>query len=259
MKSQKRGFDFSLLTGTMRAMQKPLMEIYARLFAHFGAQHWWPHSEGGAFEIVVGAILTQNTAWANVEKALANLARARLLTPTAMQRVAPTRLATSIRPSGYFNLKAKRLKAFTQFLFAEHRGSLARLLALATPDLRAALLGVYGIGPETADAIILYAAHQPIFVVDAYTRRIFARLGLARADAPYAELQALFMAHLPHDEKLFNEYHALIVALGKNLCRKTAPRCQACPLRGLCPADLSIPRKRVIMRPAIFQEFRSRI
>lgn len=212
-----------------------LNEIYRRLYAHFGPQHWWPHASGGAFEIVVGAILTQNTAWTNVEQALANLHRARLLTPAALHRAPVARLARLIRPSGYFNLKAKKLKAFTRFVFAEHRGRLAHLFALDTPRLREELLTVYGIGPETADSIILYAAHQPIFVVDAYTRRIFARLGLTRADASYDELQSWFMKHLPRDERMFNEYHALIVALGKNICRKRAPRCGECPLRGICP------------------------
>jgi len=211
-----------------------LVEIYQRLSARFGPQHWWPHSRGGAFEIIVGAILTQNTAWTNVEKALANLRRARRLTPAALQRAPTARLARLIRPSGYFNLKAKKLKAFTRFVFAEHRGRLAHLFALDPARLREELLAVYGIGPETADSIILYAAHQPIFVVDAYTRRVFARLGMARADASYDELQLLFMQHLPREEPLFNEYHALIVALGKNICRKRAPRCGECPLREVC-------------------------
>jgi endonuclease-3 related protein len=217
-----------------------LTDIYQRLYAHFGPQHWWPHSSGGAFEIIVGAILTQNTAWTNVERALDNLRRARVLSPRAMQRTPITRLARLIRPSGYFNLKAKKLKAFTEFLFTAHRGRLPHLFRLDTMRLREELLGVYGIGPETADSIILYAAHQPIFVVDAYTRRIVARLGLAREQAAYDELQALFMHHLPHDEKMFNEYHALLVALGKNICRKRAPRCDVCPLREVCPTGLRL-------------------
>ena len=211
-----------------------LVEIYQRLYARFGPQHWWPHSRGGAFEIIVGAILTQNTAWTNVEKALAHLRRARLLTPAALHHTPTARLARLIRPSGYFNLKAKKLKAFTRFVFAEHHGRLVHLFARDATHLRAELLAVYGIGPETADSIILYAAHQAIFVVDAYTRRVFARLGLARADASYDELQSLFVQNLPHEEPLFNEYHALIVALGKNICRKRAPCCGECPLREIC-------------------------
>jgi endonuclease-3 related protein len=218
-----------------------LVAIYQRLYTRFGPQHWWPHSSGGAFEIIVGAILTQNTAWTNVEKALANLRRARLLTPAALHRAPIARLARLIRPSGYFNLKTKKLKTFTQFLFAQHRGKLAHLFALDAARLREELLAVYGIGPETADSIILYAARQPVFVVDAYTRRVFTRLGLARTDASYDELQSLFMQNLPRDEPRFNEYHALIVALGKNICRKRAPRCAECPLRALCPAAQSQP------------------
>lgn len=216
-------------------MHKQLVDVYNRLFAHFGAQHWWPGDSD--FEIIVSAILTQNTSWSNVEKAVANLKRARLLTPTALKRVPLARLARLIRPSGYFNLKAKKLKAFVHFLFDQHRGtrSVSHLFKLDTHTLRTELLAVYGIGPETADSIILYAARQPIFVVDAYTRRIFARLGFSRDDASYAELQSLFMTHLPHDTKLFNEYHALIVALGKSICVKRAPRCAKCPLIEICP------------------------
>lgn len=214
-------------------MNPHLKEIHSLLYAHFGAQHWWPGD--GAFEVIVGAILTQNTAWTNVEKAIANLNRARLLNPRRMHRATKARLAQLVRPSGYFNLKAAKLKAFTRYLFAEHRGSLAHLFRLDTARLRAELLAVYGIGPETADSIILYAARQPIFVVDAYTRRICARLGLSRDDASYEELQRLFMDALPPDEPLFNEYHALLVALGKNYCTKRAPRCSACPLRAVCP------------------------
>ncbi len=214
-------------------MQTQLETIYARLCAHFGPQHWWP-SRGGAFEIIVGAILTQNTAWTNVEKALVNLKRARLLTPARIQRVERARLARLVRPSGYFNQKAKKLKAFAAFLRKKHRGSLARLFAQELGALRAELLGVFGIGPETADSIILYAAGKPIFVVDAYTRRLCARLGLAGADASYDELQQLFSAHLPRDAALFNDYHAQLVMLGKYFCLKRAPRCGTCPAREMC-------------------------
>jgi len=215
-------------------METQLDDIYTRLFARFGPQHWWPQSDG-AFEIIVGAILTQNTAWTNVEKAMANLRRARLLVPAALNRATEKKLASLIRPSGYFNLKAKKLKAFARFLFDEHHGKLSHLFKQKTVQLREELLAVYGIGPETADSIILYAAHQPIFVVDAYTRRIFARLGLVSEDATYDEAQELFMRHLPHDELIFNEYHALIVALGKHICRKTKPMCGECPLVEICP------------------------
>ena len=215
------------------AMNEKLYGIYSRLYEHFGAQHWWPGD--GAFEVIVGAILTQNTAWSNVEKAMANLKRARLLTPARLHWTPAARLARLIRSSGYFNLKAKKLKAFTRYLFTGHRGRLARLFHLDMMMLREHLLAVYGIGPETADSIILYAARQPIFVVDAYTRRISARLGLSHTKASYDELQRMFMEHLPHDVPLFNEYHALLVALGKNYCTKRAPRCTECPLRDVCP------------------------
>ncbi len=215
------------------AMNQRLTDIYARLYTRFGAQHWWPGD--GAFEVIVGAILTQNTAWTNVEKAMTNLKCARLLTPARMHRAPAARLARLVRPSGYFNLKAKKLKAFTRYLFAAHHGALARLFRLDTAALREELLAVYGIGPETADSIILYAARQPIFVIDAYTRRIMARLDLARDDASYDELQRMFMEHLPREEPLFNEYHALLVALGKNYCTKRAPRCAECPLVEACP------------------------
>lgn len=214
-------------------MPSQLTTIYNRLYAYFGPQHWWPGDSD--FEIIVGAILTQNTAWTNVEQAIANLKRARLLTPSALKRVPLTHLAKLIRPSGYFNLKAKKLKAFVRFLFTQHHGKLSHLFQLDLDTLRNELLGVYGIGSETADSIILYAAHKPIFVVDAYTRRIFARLGLSHDQASYAELQSLFMANLPHDVRLFNEYHALIVALGKNICVARVPRCAACPLIEQCP------------------------
>ncbi len=214
-------------------MKNQLGDVYSRLFAYFGPQHWWPGD--GPFEVIVGAILTQNTAWTNVEKAMANLRRAHLLTPTALRRAREDQVAEWIRPSGYYHLKAKKLKAFVDFLFEKHRGRLAHLFAQDTASLRQELLGVYGIGPETADSIILYAANQPIFVVDAYTRRIAARLGLTQANIAYDELQQLFMRHLPHDAVMFNEYHALLVALGKHFCGKTAPRCAECPLQAVCP------------------------
>ncbi len=220
------------------AMEKRLCDIYARLYKHFGPQHWWPGR--GAFEVIVGAILTQNTAWTNVEKALANLKRAGLLHPARLQRARVQTVARLIRPSGYFNLKAKKLKAFARFLSDAHRRQLPHLFARDTESLRKELLAIYGVGPETADSIILYAAQQPIFVIDAYTRRIAARLGLSRDDAPYEELQHLFMTHLPRDVQLFNEYHALLVALGKNICRKRLPHCRVCPLQETCPTGKAL-------------------
>jgi endonuclease III related protein len=220
-------------------MEKELMQVYEQLYAHFGPQQWWPGD--GPFQVIVGAILTQNTAWTNVEKAMVNLEQAGLLNAERLHAAQEARIAALVRPSGYFNLKAKKLKAFVRFLFEQHHGRLAHLFAHKTPELREELLGVYGIGPETADSIILYAAEQPIFVIDAYTRRIAGRLGWVRPDVTYDELQQLFMRNLPLDVQLFNEYHALLVALGKNYCVKTKPRCAECPLHSTCSFGQSHP------------------
>lgn len=209
-----------------------LLEIYQRLLNAFGPQGWWPAQDD--FEMVVGAILTQSTAWVNVEKAIANLRSAGMLSPAALDSVPERVLAEMIRPSGYYNAKARKLKAFTDHLRARHGGSLSTLFHVKLPELRRELLSIWGIGPETADSIVLYAARQPIFVVDAYTRRIFSRLALAPPDASYERLQRLFMENLPPSTPLFREYHALLVALGKGICRAT-PVCPRCPLRDLCP------------------------
>ncbi len=214
-------------------VQEKLQEIYARLLAHFGPQHWWPGES--RWEIMVGAVLVQNTAWGNVEQALANLKRTGRLTPAQMRRTREATLARLVRPSGYFNLKAKKLKALVEFLFLRYHGDPAQMVGQPLDAQRAELLEVYGVGPETADSILLYAAQQPIFVVDAYTRRILARLGLTREEARYDELQQIFMRHLSPNAPYFNEYHALLVALGKNICTKRVPRCAQCPLDDLCP------------------------
>lgn len=210
-----------------------LLDIYTCLLAHFGPQHWWPGES--RWEIMVGAILTQNTAWRNVERALADLKRANALDPARMRALRMDRLARLIRPAGFYRAKSKRLKALVEFLFREYDGDAARMVGGDLSQQRTRLLALDGIGPETADAILLYAAEQPIFVVDAYTRRILARLGLARANAGYDELQQLFMQHLPHEVALFNEYHALLDTLGKTTCLKRQPRCSACPLDRICP------------------------
>lgn len=208
-----------------------LMQIYDKLYERFGPRHWWPGDT--AFEIIVGAILTQNTAWANVEKAIRNLKSKELLTPGKLYRINIKILAGLIRPAGYYNIKAKRLKAFLKFLFERYDGSLKKMFFRRLPDLRGELLSVNGIGPETADSILLYAAGKPVFVVDAYTKRIFSRHKFIRPAATYDDVQRFFMDNLPRDVKLFNEYHALIVELGKNIC-KTKPRCQICPLIRHC-------------------------
>lgn len=208
-----------------------LMEVFDRLFERYGPLHWWPAIT--PFEVCIGAILTQNTSWTNVEKAIAALRQADCLTPEAVRDVDTDRLALLIRPAGYFNLKSRRLKDFTDWLFCAYDGSLGQMFAGDWLPLRTELLGVRGIGPETADSILLYAGHKPTFVVDAYTRRLFHRLGLLPATAGYEETRALFMETLPHDVHLFNEYHALIVEQCKQFCR-TRPACPPCPLRDIC-------------------------
>ncbi len=217
-------------------MRERLEEVYERLHARFGPQHWWPGDS--RWEIMVGAVLTQNTSWRNVEKAIANLKRADRLQPDRMRRVRLTTLSQLVRPSGYFNLKARRLKALVGFLYDHYGGDPARVGTKPLNEERAELLGVYGIGPETADSILLYAGGQPIFVVDAYTRRIMARLGLPGEDSTYEELQALLMKNLRPDAKYFNEYHALLVALGKMICTKRLPHCVECPLNDSCPVGI---------------------
>ena len=207
-----------------------LNEIYKLLFERFGPQHWWPGQS--PFEIIVGAILTQNTNWTNVEKAINNLKAAKLLTPEKMHNLDISELAQLIRPAGYFNIKAKRLKNFIEWLFKNHDGRLEKLENIRTEQLREELLAIKGVGPETADSILLYALDMPIFVVDAYTARIAARHGLIEAGCDYGQLQDLFQTNLPQDVKLFNEYHALFVRLGKEFCNPK-PKCPGCPLEKL--------------------------
>lgn len=208
-----------------------LREVYQRLHDAYGPQHWWPGDS--RFEIMVGAVLTQNTAWTNVERAIANLKRARALTPQDIVAAPHARLAKWLRPSGYFNIKARRLKSMCRWLIAQ--GGLRALARMNTHDLRAALIAVHGIGPETADDIVLYAFHRPVFVIDAYTRRIFARLGLIKGDEGYEHLRHWFEHDLDPDVAMFNEYHALIVKHGKDVCRKR-PRCSVCCLAADCPS-----------------------
>lgn len=210
----------------------PLRRVYAALFRHFGPQHWWPGRT--RFEVIVGAILTQNTAWSNVERAIRNLRGRGWLTPAALHAAPVAALAGAIRPAGYFNVKARRLRAFTDMLHRDFGGSLDRLFRLDTAALRARLLATHGIGPETADSIALYAAGRPLFVVDAYTRRMLERHGWAVSGAPYDGIRGLFERVLPRDTTLYNEYHALIVALGKHVCRPR-PACDRCPLRRFLP------------------------
>ena len=203
------------------------MQIYQLLLDYYGPQHWWPAD--GCFEIMVGAILTQNTNWTNVEKAIANLKTADSLSPRKINELDTNQLAQIIRPAGYYNIKAKRLKNFVNFFCREFNTDLALLKDTSIHTLRPSLLSVSGIGPETADSILLYALEKPVFVVDAYTCRIFARHGLIEPDIEYEQLRELFEDNLPEDIQLYNEYHALLVRTGKEYCRPKA-RCADCPL-----------------------------
>jgi endonuclease-3 related protein len=204
-------------------------DIYDRLLAAYGPSGWWPgHS---AFEIMVGAVLTQNTAWANVEKAIANLRSANLLSPQAIIDTRSTRLAKLVRPSGYFNVKTKRLRALCHWVIDQ--GGIDNIDRSSTDELRAALLEVHGVGPETADAILLYVFRRPVFVIDTYTRRIFSRLGSITGTEDYEALRKSFEVALGEDTSFYNEYHALIVRHAKDACRKK-PLCQGCCLGPVC-------------------------
>ena len=211
-------------------ISKQLTEIYQLLLDRFGPQKWWPGET--QFEIITGAILTQNTNWANVEKAIANLKSAHLLTPEKLYHLNASKLAELIRPAGYYNIKAKRLKNFVNWLFENYNGQLTELEPADTEKLRAELLSITGIGRETADSILLYALDKPIFVIDAYTARIALRHQLIEPDADYEKLRELFQSNLPQDVQFFNEYHALLVRVGKEFCRPKA-RCPGCPLEEL--------------------------
>ena len=211
-------------------INETLTEIYQLLFEHFGPQHWWPGDT--QFEIITGAILTQNTNWTNVEKAIANLKSAHLLTPKRLHDIQVSELAELIRPAGYYNIKAKRLKNFVDWLFENYGGKLTNLESLDSDRLRAELLAIKGVGRETADSILLYALNREIFVVDAYTARVAIRHGLIEPEADYEQLRDLFQSNLLADTELFNEYHALLVRVGKEFCRPKA-RCAGCPLEKL--------------------------
>ncbi len=214
-----------------QSISQALLNIYRRLLAHLGPQHWWPAQE--PFEVIVGAILTQSAAWGNVEKAIANLRMAEALSARALRQLPLSGLAALVHPCGYYNAKALKLKSFAYWLGNHYHDDLDKLFANNADDLRQQLLSIHGIGQETADSIILYAANKPIFVIDAYTRRITNRIGLAPDRNNYAAYQALFMDHLSPDAELFNEYHALLVCLGKNVCR-SRPLCQQCCLNNIC-------------------------
>lgn len=208
-----------------------IRQVYHLLLARHGPQHWWPGET--PFEVMVGAVLTQNAAWANVERAIANLKATGLLEPEGMLACGPEVLAGALRPSGYFNVKARRLRALCAWILEQ--GGVVALDTWPTARLRSGLLGVHGVGPETADDILLYAFGRPVFVIDAYTRRLFARLECIDGEEPYERLRALFEQSLNANTEVYNEYHALIVRHAKDICRPR-PRCRQCTLVHQCPA-----------------------
>ena len=213
-------------------LESLLKDIYDRLLTAYGPQGWWPAD--GPFEVMIGAVLTQNTSWRNVEQALASLSSIAELTPGSILGLGEEELASAIRSSGYFRQKAERVRLFCTYLVADYGGHVGAMDDRSTADLRRELLDLKGIGPETADSILLYALNRPVFVVDAYTTRLLLRLGLVKEGAGYQDTQMMFMDSLAPDSGLFNEYHALIVAHGKQRCRKSAPLCRQCPLETIC-------------------------
>jgi len=208
-----------------------LLEIYHKLYTTFGPQHWWPGDS--SFEVAVGAVLTQNTNWGNVEKAILNLKRKGVLSAKALHEMQRDDLAALIRPAGYYNVKAGRLKSFIAFLMEEAHGSMKVLKKGTLQELRKKLLDVNGIGQETADSILLYALEKPAFVIDAYTKRVLSRHGILEQERSYEDFQELFLSSLKREVWLFNEYHALFVRVGKTFCKTRNPLCSECPLYGL--------------------------
>ncbi len=211
-------------------MKNRLIDIYERLYCPFGPQHWWPGDT--AFEVAVGAVLTQNTNWGNVEKAIGNLKSEGALNARALHEMPLHRLASLIRPAGYYNIKAKRLKNFIDLLVGRYGAGMKRMARQETSVIRQELLEVNGIGLETADSIVLYALGKPVFVIDAYTKRVLSRHNILDHDEPYEAFQKLFYLHLERNAGLFNEYHALFVRVAKEYCR-TKPHCAGCPLEGV--------------------------
>lgn len=218
--------------GNIKLTKQKLHQAYDKMLQHFGPRGWWPGDSD--FEICVGAILTQSVSWKNVAKAIDNLKNADLLELDKMYGADPETIENCIIPTLYYRQKAKKLKAFVNHVTENYAGNLSAFLGKDLGDLREELLNLHGIGPETADSIILYAANKPVFVVDAYTRRIFARLGLFKDDISYNEMQEFFMRHLTPDVRFYNEYHALIVGVGNRFCSNKKPKCAECPLTGLC-------------------------
>ncbi|MBN1589422.1 MAG: endonuclease III domain-containing protein [Pirellulales bacterium] len=213
-------------------MNDVLQEVYQRLIDAYGPQHWWPGES--PFEVMIGAILVQNTSWKNVEKAIANLREHDLIEPRALFDVPVEELAELIRPAGYYRMKARRLHNLLRLVVEDHGGDLDAMFAVGVHSLREELLGVNGVGPETADSILLYAGNLPVFVIDTYTLRVMARHGWVEPEIDYHGLQEYFESHVEEDVKLYNEFHALLVRVGHKHCRKT-PKCDGCPLADLLP------------------------
>lgn len=214
-------------------MEGVLMEVFRRLYGRYGPQGWWPGES--RFEVVIGAILTQAVSWRSVERALDNLKQAQVFSMDGLRDVPQAQLAQMLRPCVYFNMKARKLKAFVDHVWDQYGGDLDALLSREPAELREELLSIYGIGEETADDILVYAAGQPSFIIDSYTRRILSRMGFADGRASYRELQNLFHQHLPREVGLFNEYHALLDRHAREVCRKR-PVCVDCCLSGMCPS-----------------------
>ena len=209
-----------------------LLKYFTAMHRHFGDQHWWPAES--PFEVMIGAVLTQNTSWHGVELAIARLRAASAVNARALYRLGPAEIAPLIRPAGYFNVKSRRLWNLTAWFVNSHQASFTALSRLPTPDLRAQLLAIHGIGPETADSILLYALGRAVFVVDAYTRRLISRHQLLPPAADYRRMQQFMTAGLPESAALYNEFHAQIVQTGKHFCRPS-PQCEHCPLRRFLP------------------------
>lgn len=216
-------------------MTNTLLEVFERMHLAFGPQQWWPGDT--PFEIMVGAVLVQNTAWRNVERAIANLRDAKVMEPVALYQLPQAELAELIRPAGYYQVKAKRLQNLLRFVVENFNGSLDAMFRTSLPTLRELLLAINGIGPETADAILLYAGGLPTFVVDTYAHRILARHGWIDYDSDYHTIKDFFESNLPADAPHYNEYHALLVRIGKEFCKRSAPQCEACPLQPMLPAS----------------------
>lgn len=216
----------------MSSVRKLLLEIYNTLYNQIGPRGWWPGDS--ALEIIVGAILTQNTTWKNAEKAIKNLKERGVLSVEVLSKITAEELAQLIRPSGYYNQKAKKIKRFMDYLMKRYKGDIGRMAQVDVETLRKELLFINGIGPETADSILLYALDKPSFVVDSYTKRIFSRHNLLPEDAGYERVREYFMKNLPEDVSLYNEFHALIDYVGHHFCKR-APDCDNCPLRRFSP------------------------